>query len=47
LLAFSRKQIIEPTVLDLNLIVTDMRKMLGRLIGENVNVVLALRPELA
>jgi PAS domain S-box-containing protein len=47
LLAFSRKQIIEPTLLDLNLIATDMRGMLGRLIGEDVKVVLALRPELA
>jgi two-component system cell cycle sensor histidine kinase/response regulator CckA len=47
LLAFSRKQIIEPTLLDLNLIATDMRAMLGRLIGEDVKVVLALRPELA
>jgi PAS domain S-box-containing protein len=47
LLAFSRKQIIEPTVLDLNLIATDMRSMLGRLIGEDVKIVLALRPDLA
>ena len=47
LLAFSRKQIIEPTLLDLNVIATDMRAMLGRLIGEDVKVVLALRPELA
>jgi PAS domain S-box-containing protein len=47
LLAFSRNQIIEPTLLDLNLIATDMRGMLGRLIGEEVKVVLALRPELA
>ena len=47
LLAFSRKQIIEPTLLDLNAVVTDMRAMLGRLIGEDVKVVLGLRPELA
>jgi PAS domain S-box-containing protein len=47
LLAFSRKQIIEPTLLDLNLIATDMQAMLGRLIGEDVQVVLALRPGLA
>jgi CheY-like chemotaxis protein len=47
LLAFSRKQIIEPTLLDLNVIATDMRAMLGRLIGEDVKVVLALQPELA
>ncbi len=47
LLAFSRKQIIEPTLLDLNGVVTDMRTMLGRLIEENVKVVLGLRLGLA
>jgi two-component system cell cycle sensor histidine kinase/response regulator CckA len=47
LLAFSRKQIIEPTLLDLNVVVADMRSMLGRLIGEDVKVVLGLGPELA
>jgi CheY-like chemotaxis protein len=46
LLAFSRKEIIEPTLLDLNTVLTDMRAMLGRLIREDVKVVLALRPEL-
>ena len=44
LLAFSRKQIIEPTLLDLNVVVADMRAMLGRLIGEDVKVVLGLGP---
>jgi two-component system cell cycle sensor histidine kinase/response regulator CckA len=43
LLAFSRKQIIEPTLLDLNTVVREMRAMLGRLIGEDVRIVLALR----
>jgi len=47
LLAFSRKQIIEPTLLDLNHIVAGMKAMLGRLIGEDVKIVLALRPDLA
>jgi two-component system, cell cycle sensor histidine kinase and response regulator CckA len=46
LLAFSRKQIIEPTLLDLNVIANDMQAMIGRLIGEDVKIVLALRPEL-
>jgi signal transduction histidine kinase len=46
LLAFSRKQIIEPTLLDLNGIAGDMHAMLGRLIGEDIKIVLALRPEL-
>ena len=35
LLAFSRKQIIQPTRLDLNVVVADMQAMLGRLIGED------------
>jgi PAS domain S-box-containing protein len=47
LLAFSRKQIIEPTVLDLNAVVTDMRAMLGRLIGEDVKIVVSLMQDLA
>jgi two-component system, cell cycle sensor histidine kinase and response regulator CckA len=47
LLAFSRKQIIEPKLLDLNLIATEMQSMLERLIGEDVKIVLTLRPELA
>jgi two-component system, cell cycle sensor histidine kinase and response regulator CckA len=46
LLALSRKQVIEPTLLDLNVVVTDMRAMLGRLIGEDVEIVLRLRTEL-
>jgi two-component system cell cycle sensor histidine kinase/response regulator CckA len=47
LLAFSRKQIIEPTVLDLNAVVSDMRAMLVRLIGADVKVVVDPGPELA
>jgi PAS domain S-box-containing protein len=47
LLAFGRKQIIEATVLDLNVVVADMRPMLGRLIGEDVKVVLGLGPDLS
>ena len=42
LLAFSRKQIIEPKVLDLNALVMGIQGMLGRLIGEDVAVVLGL-----
>ena len=44
LLAFSRKQIIEPTLLDLNRVVDDMRAMLERLIGEDVAVRVRLGP---
>jgi PAS domain S-box-containing protein len=38
LLAFSRRQIIEPVVFDLNDLVKDMNKMLVRLIGEDIEV---------
>ena len=45
LLAFSRKQILEPKVLDLNGMLADVEKMLRRLIGEDVEVVtLKARP---
>jgi PAS domain S-box-containing protein len=44
LLAFSRQQIIESTVLDLNVVVADMQAMLDRLIGEDVQIVLGLSP---
>jgi PAS domain S-box-containing protein len=47
LLAFSRKQIIEPTLLDVNGIIADMRPMLERLIGADVAIVVNLRPDLA
>jgi two-component system cell cycle sensor histidine kinase/response regulator CckA len=47
LLAFSRKQIIEPARLDLNVVITDMQVMVERLIGEDVNVLLSLTPALA
>lgn len=36
LLAFSRQQVLEPKVLDVNVILTDIEKMLRRLIGEDV-----------
>ena len=42
LLAFSRRQVIEPTLLDLSAIIADMQGMLGRLIGEDITIVLAL-----
>jgi len=39
LLAFSRRQIVVPQVLDLNSVVADLEKMLRRLIGEDIELV--------
>ncbi|HEY6801997.1 MAG TPA: response regulator [Pyrinomonadaceae bacterium] len=36
LLAFSRKQVLQPRVIDLNSVVVEMEKLLRRLIGENI-----------
>jgi two-component system, cell cycle sensor histidine kinase and response regulator CckA len=47
LLAFSRKQIIEPRVLNLNDLVRNVRQMLERLIGENIELKIALFKDLA
>jgi PAS domain S-box-containing protein len=47
LLAFSRKEIIEPKLLDLNAIVADIRVLIERLIGEDVKVVLGVGDALA
>jgi len=38
LLAFSRQQIIEPKVFDINSLITDLNKMLHRLIGEDIQL---------
>jgi signal transduction histidine kinase/CheY-like chemotaxis protein len=38
LLAFTRKQILEPEILDLNVVVSGMEGMLTRLIGEDVQI---------
>ena len=46
LLAFSRKQVIQPVVLDLNALTSDLEKMLGRLIGENIEVTFNRSPGL-
>jgi two-component system cell cycle sensor histidine kinase/response regulator CckA len=46
LLAFSRKQILQPRVINLNDMVQDMDKMLCRLIGEDIGIVTVIDPEL-
>ena len=38
LLAFSRKQVLQPQILDINATITGMRPMLHRLIGENIKL---------
>jgi two-component system cell cycle sensor histidine kinase/response regulator CckA len=46
LLAFSRQQVLEPVILNMNALLTDMEKMLPRLIGEDIALALALDPTL-
>ena len=46
LLAFSRLQMLQPKVLDVNAIVVETQKMLLRLIGEDVELVTRLDPEI-
>jgi two-component system cell cycle sensor histidine kinase/response regulator CckA len=40
LLAFSRKQIVQPEILDLNKLLTGIEKMLVRLIGEDIEILM-------
>jgi len=46
LLAFGRRQVLQPQVLDLNSLVINMDKMLRRLIGEDIQLVTVLDQEL-
>ena len=47
LLAFSRQQVLEPVILNLNTLVSDMEKMLPRLIGEDIQLNLILDPAIS
>jgi PAS domain S-box-containing protein len=46
LLAFSRQQVLDPKVIDLNSAVYDMEKLLRRLIGEDIELTTPLSPDL-
>ena len=46
LLAFGRRQVLEPRILDLNAVVSELTKMLRPLIGENIELVTSLDPPL-
>jgi signal transduction histidine kinase len=46
LMAFSRRQMLQPKVLDLNAVVTDLEGMLRRLIGEDIELITVLTPAL-
>jgi two-component system cell cycle sensor histidine kinase/response regulator CckA len=46
LLAFSRRQVLDVTVLSLNDVVTNLNKMLMRVIGEDLDLALVLAPDL-
>ena len=44
LIAFSRKQVLQPVALDVNRVVGEVSRMLGRVIGEHIAIVLDLAP---
>jgi PAS domain S-box-containing protein len=46
LLAFSRRQVLAPKVLELNSVVSNMEKLLGRLLGEDMELLTVLDPAL-
>ena len=46
LLAFSRRQVTQPQVLNLNRVVADLEKMLRRLIGEHIELAIVAGPDL-
>jgi PAS domain S-box-containing protein len=44
LLAYSRKQVLQPKIINLNQLITELNRLLGRLIGENIRLVNDLDP---
>jgi len=47
LLAFSRKQLLQPRVLDVSSVLNSVAKMLARLLPENIELKIVIQPELA
>jgi len=47
MLAFSRRQVLQPRVLDLNGVVADTSKLLQRMVGEDVDVITTLAGKLS
>ncbi|MHB9075070.1 MAG: hybrid sensor histidine kinase/response regulator [Desulfobaccales bacterium] len=46
LLAFSRKQVLQPQILDLNVLIHNLVEMFSRLVDENIKISTVLEPEL-
>jgi PAS domain S-box-containing protein len=46
ILAFSRKQIYQPQIIDINQVIVDMEKMMRRMIGEDINIEMSLESDL-
>jgi signal transduction histidine kinase len=46
LLALSRKQVLQPKVVNINSVVSDMEEMLRRLVGEDLDVIVTMEPHI-